>query len=109
MSSLPADRFACEHRNQSRRTIAAKEEPGHTADTEPAGESHGKSADDAHVEALLRHPWSDGIYQLTIQEQHLEHGDHRLDENHRDDLPVLAALDRIVEGLNAGEAAADEH
>src|SRR5205823_13923021 len=57
---------------------------------------------------LLRQPRRDGVDQLAVQEEHLEQGNRQLDQHHRDDLPDRARLDRLVQHLDAGEAAPDD-
>src|SRR5207244_12369879 len=58
-------------------------------------------------EPLLCQPRRDGVDQLAVQEEHFEQGDGDLDQHHRDDLPHRPRLDRLVQHLDAGEAAPD--
>src|SRR2546425_358000 len=87
---------------------AAEQKPRHPANAHPGEEREPQRAHNAELHPLLREPRRNGIDQLPVEEQHLEqrHGD--LYQHHEDDLPDLSSLDRVVEHLDAGEAAGDQ-
>src|SRR2546426_9206279 len=84
--SLDHHGLAAEQRDQCRRAKPAEQEPGHAAHTHPAEEGETDGTEDAELDSLLREPRRHGVDELTIEEQHLEHRDRDLNENHEDDI-----------------------
>src|SRR6185503_8994390 len=68
-------RLARENGDERRRAEAAEEEPGHTADAEPAERRESEHRSDAELDLatrLLRDPGRDGVDELAVEEDDLE-------------------------------------
>ncbi len=100
---LPAEQ--CDQRGRAK---AAKQEPCHAAHADPPEEREPDRAEYAELNTLLGKPRGHGIHQFAIEEEHLEHRDRDFNEDHEDDVAGLARLDRLIQHLNAREAAGDD-
>ena len=106
--ALDDERLATEQSNQRGCAEATEQEPRHATHADPAEERESDRAEHSQLDPLLGQPRRHRVDQLTIQEQHFEHGDCDLDQDHEDDIAGLPLLDGLIQHLNAGKAAGDD-